>query len=223
MPFPNFHAARIEDPEQFASIKMLKQLPNGIQIYGGKTGDDENTKAQTYRFPKSKFTVAQSKKWLKDHDIKTIRFEPAKEQNMDRLRKLLKKEEVVRREREKRVDLITLPNECGELKPLKIKQGFLREVRKDNQPYCDLRIREVDGKKYSMTMKFRPDNQEAETAITKEMFQTMWPAARSKQEKERYIMDKWIVDRFKDGRVVAEFEYTDGNTAAHLPKGFQKA
>lgn len=79
MPFANFHAARVKDPDAFVRIRMLKELPNGIQIYGGplKSDPSGDTKPQTYRFPKSKFSVSQAKAWLKEHDIKTTGFEKA--------------------------------------------------------------------------------------------------------------------------------------------------
>lgn len=79
MPFPNYHAARIRDPSDFSRIVVLKTLNNGIMIYGGPLKSDPkgSGKTQTYRFPKSKFTVDQAKKWLAEHDIKVILFEKA--------------------------------------------------------------------------------------------------------------------------------------------------
>jgi len=85
MPFPNFHSARIKNPALFVSIVVLKTLSNGIMIYGGRLKSDPkgSSQEQAYRFPKAKFTVDQAKKWLKDHDIKYILFEPASEKNKD--------------------------------------------------------------------------------------------------------------------------------------------
>ena len=79
MPYANYHAARIRRPGDFVRIRMLKQLPNGIQIYGGplKSDPQGSGKPQTYRFPKGKFTADQAKKWLKEHKIKYILFEAA--------------------------------------------------------------------------------------------------------------------------------------------------
>jgi ATP-dependent Clp protease protease subunit len=81
MPYPNFHAARIQDPDDFVKIVVLQTLPNGIMIYGGplKSDPQGSGKPQAYRFPKDKFTVQQAKEWLKDHDIKYIMFEKATE------------------------------------------------------------------------------------------------------------------------------------------------
>ena len=79
MPFPNFHSARVMNPDLFLRIRVLKVLPNGIMLYGGplKSDPQGGTKTQTYRFPRKKFTVAQCKKWLRDHKIKYILFEKA--------------------------------------------------------------------------------------------------------------------------------------------------
>jgi len=81
MPYANFHAARIRDPDDFDHIIVLKTLDNGIMIYGGplKSDPEGPTKTQSYRFPKDKFTVAEAKAWLKEHDIEYILFEPAGE------------------------------------------------------------------------------------------------------------------------------------------------
>ncbi len=80
-PLPNFHSARIANPNLFVRIRELEKLPNGIRILGGplKTDPEGSGKPQTYRFPKDKFTTSESKTWLKDHDIKVILFEPASE------------------------------------------------------------------------------------------------------------------------------------------------
>lgn len=80
MPYPNFHAGRMKSPGLFARILVLKTLPNGIMVYGGPLKSDPrgSAKTQAYRFPKSKFTVAQARKWLKDHNKTPILFEPAK-------------------------------------------------------------------------------------------------------------------------------------------------
>lgn len=49
-------------------------------IYGGplKSKPRGATEVQSIRFPKDKFSVAEAKKWLKDHKKKYILFEPAK-------------------------------------------------------------------------------------------------------------------------------------------------
>lgn len=78
MPFPNFHAARIRSPEIFERIRVLRTLSNGIMIYGGPLKRGGGTVAASYRFPKSKFTPAEARKWMKDHGLTVILFEGAK-------------------------------------------------------------------------------------------------------------------------------------------------
>jgi len=79
MPYPNYHAARVRDPGAFSRIVTLKTFPNGVMLLGGplKGSPGGGSTAQAYRFPKSRFTAAQARKWLKDHNIKTIGFEAA--------------------------------------------------------------------------------------------------------------------------------------------------
>lgn len=76
---PNFHSARVKDPELFQEIKT-KELPgtNGILLILGRLKGEKTTTAQAYLFPKEKYTIQQSKKWLEENKIKTIKFEPAK-------------------------------------------------------------------------------------------------------------------------------------------------
>ncbi len=84
MPFANEHAGRVRTPDQFVRIVQLQKLPNGIRILGGplKSNPTGPTQAQSYRFPKSRFTEDQAKEWLSDHEIKVILFEPAQKDNM---------------------------------------------------------------------------------------------------------------------------------------------
>jgi hypothetical protein len=79
MPLPNFHAARVRNPGDFAKIVVLQSLPNGVLVYGGplKAGPSGSYTAQSYRFPKARFTADQAKAWLEAHKIKIIAFEPA--------------------------------------------------------------------------------------------------------------------------------------------------
>lgn len=79
MPYPNFHAARIKSPDAFARIVVLKTLDNGIMIYGGPLKSDPSgpSKTQAVRFPKSRFTAAQARAWLRENDYTVILFEPA--------------------------------------------------------------------------------------------------------------------------------------------------
>lgn len=75
-PFPNEHAARLTDPAQYNSFRRKNNdFGDGIDaIYGIKSG---KTELQAIRFSKDKFTVAEAKKWLADHNYKPMMFEPA--------------------------------------------------------------------------------------------------------------------------------------------------
>lgn len=76
-PYPNYHAARIKNPGRFRRIRVMQTSKEGIMFYGGPLKGETAATLQAIRFPKSKFTVAQAKKWLKDHDQSYILFEPA--------------------------------------------------------------------------------------------------------------------------------------------------
>ena len=76
LPYPNEHAARITDPDQYDSMRRKNnEMGDGVHvIYGIKDGKSE---VQAIRFDAKKFTPAEAKKWCKDHDFKPIEFEPA--------------------------------------------------------------------------------------------------------------------------------------------------
>jgi len=78
-PYPNEHAARIKDPEQYDSFaRENDELGNGIDtIYGIKEGVSE---IQSIRFDSSKYTTEQAKDWLDEHDFEYIKFEDAIEE-----------------------------------------------------------------------------------------------------------------------------------------------
>jgi len=78
-PYPNEHAARIKDPEQYDSFaRENDELGNGIDaIYGIKEGVSE---IQSIRFDSSKYTPEQAKDWLDEHDFEYIKFEDAIEE-----------------------------------------------------------------------------------------------------------------------------------------------
>ena len=78
-PYPNYHAARIKSPGLFSRVRVIQTTKKGVMLYGGPLKTNPRTSAlQSVRFPKNKFTVAQAKKWLKDHKQIYILFEPAK-------------------------------------------------------------------------------------------------------------------------------------------------
>ena len=77
-PYPHEHAARQLNPGQFSEFSRENdKFGAGIDAIWG-IGSDGKTKLQAVRFDSSKFTVAEAKKWLKDHDMKTT-IEPAKD------------------------------------------------------------------------------------------------------------------------------------------------
>ena len=81
MPYPNEHAARMRDPGDFLEDTFRrKKIADGVSLILGKLkqdGQDGPMTEQAYRFAKDKFTAAEAKKWLKDHDVKSSAFEEA--------------------------------------------------------------------------------------------------------------------------------------------------
>lgn len=77
-PYVGEHSARIKDPKQYDKFRRKNnEFGDGIHvIYGIKTEEDKS-EVQSIRFDSSKFTVSEAKKWLKDHNWKYIKFEPA--------------------------------------------------------------------------------------------------------------------------------------------------
>jgi len=134
----------------------------------------------------------------------------------------------VHKEIEDRFVLKALPKEVEGIKPVTIRQGILREVKKDKGivAYARVRAYEEPGKaiKYSLGVKHFPLSQESETTISKEMFDAFYPNHLDKpQEKKRYILDKgWIVDEKKDGGIVAERERASNSRESQLPEGWEK-
>jgi len=81
VPFPNEHAARLKDPNQYDSFaRKNNEGGEGIDfIYGIKDGVSE---LQAIRFDKTRFTTQESKAWLKSHDFEPILFEEASERKI---------------------------------------------------------------------------------------------------------------------------------------------
>ena len=81
MPFPNEHAARLKDPNQYDSFaRKNNEGGEGIDfIYGIKDGVSE---LQAIRFDKTRFTTQEAKAWLKSHDFEPILFEEASERKI---------------------------------------------------------------------------------------------------------------------------------------------
>ena len=78
MPYKNEHAARLTDPEKYKRFRRQNnKFGEGIDAIFGIRKDNNKVELQAIRFKADKFTVAQAKKWLKDHGYKPIRFEAA--------------------------------------------------------------------------------------------------------------------------------------------------
>ena len=79
MPYPQEHSARLENPDKYDDFRRENnKLGDGIHVIWGIKGD--TTEMQAIRFDKDKYTAAEAKEWLQEHDIKPIEFEPAKEE-----------------------------------------------------------------------------------------------------------------------------------------------
>jgi len=76
-PYPNEHAARLKDPAQFDEFRREPDAAGpGIDIIWGIKGSDP-VEIQAFRFDASRYSEAEARQWLKDHDFKVILFEPA--------------------------------------------------------------------------------------------------------------------------------------------------
>lgn len=122
----------------------------------------------------------------------------------------------VHKEREKRVELSELPEECKKVEPILIKQCKLKDIRNDDKSIAYVRVRmkkEVDkDSQYSLGVKHLPLQQEAEVEISKDMFDCFYDNSDNTQEKLRYCLSNgWDVDKIlskKDnGRIFAEYEH----------------
>lgn len=82
-PYPNEHAARLRDPDNFIADTMRsKEIAPGIRLIMGKLTPDGAMTAQAYRFDRAKFTAAEAKAWLKEHVLKPTTFEEATEKGI---------------------------------------------------------------------------------------------------------------------------------------------
>jgi len=86
MPYPNEHSARILSPDRFQKSHWSRMtLPNSdISVILGRLKGQTSTTIQAYRFPKNSYTPIQAQRWLRDHHIRVMKFEPARaETRMD--------------------------------------------------------------------------------------------------------------------------------------------
>jgi len=96
VPYPNVHVARLRNPKDFkktpdwasdgqfrtthgGTIYGKKKVPKSILITWGqlKTQSGQSAAPQRLSFPITHWTAARARKWLKDNNIKYIKFEPA--------------------------------------------------------------------------------------------------------------------------------------------------
>ena len=82
-PYPNEHAARLTDPDQYDSLRRENGAGGaGIDfIYGIKEGVSE---VQAIRFSSSQYSPAEARAWLAEHDFTPIEFEEATGDGEDR-------------------------------------------------------------------------------------------------------------------------------------------
>jgi HK97 family phage major capsid protein/HK97 family phage prohead protease len=75
-PYPNEHAARLTDPDQYDSLRRENDAGGpGIDfIYGIKEGESE---VQAIRFNSSQYSPSDARDWLAEHDFSAIMFEEA--------------------------------------------------------------------------------------------------------------------------------------------------
>lgn len=90
IPFKNFHAARVSDPDKYDKV-ITKDLGDGISLLIGyyNEGEEEKSEPQSYHFDKEKFTPDEVEKYIEKHDIKPIELEFAEnddEPNMDNIK-----------------------------------------------------------------------------------------------------------------------------------------
>lgn len=77
-PYPNEHAARIKEPGQYDEFaRDVEAGGDGIDfIYGINDNDSE---IQSIRFDADRYSEAEAREWLREHDFDPIKFEPAAE------------------------------------------------------------------------------------------------------------------------------------------------
>lgn len=77
-PYPNEHAARLRDPDQYDEFRRRNDGGgDGVDfVFGIKEGED-GAELQAIRFRLSKFTAAEARAWLDDRDYEVMEFEEA--------------------------------------------------------------------------------------------------------------------------------------------------
>lgn len=74
MPSTTEHTARISDPSKYDKFRRENdKFGKGIDVVWGILSNGK-TEVQSIRFDANKFTSAEARKWLKDHDYKPLEF-----------------------------------------------------------------------------------------------------------------------------------------------------
>lgn len=91
MPFPNEHAARLRNPNDFSADSFRRtaggtiygriKIPSSIGIIWGKLKGHNMPVPQSLRFKKDKWSTSEAKSFLKENKIKSIEFEPASDKS----------------------------------------------------------------------------------------------------------------------------------------------
>lgn len=78
MPYPNEHAARIQDPSKFKEFRRMtpKGAPKGLHLILG-IRDDGSSELQAIRGTASEISLDDMKEWLERHHYKATKFEEA--------------------------------------------------------------------------------------------------------------------------------------------------
>ena len=77
-PYPNEHAARLRDPDQYDSFRRSNDRGgNGIDFIFGINDGEDGADLQSIRFRLSEFTASEARDWLSENDYEVLEFEEA--------------------------------------------------------------------------------------------------------------------------------------------------
>ena len=77
-PYPNEHAARLRNPDQYDRFRRRNDAGgDGVDFIFGITEDEDGAELQAIRFRLSKFTAADARAWLDERDYEVMEFEEA--------------------------------------------------------------------------------------------------------------------------------------------------
>lgn len=80
MPFPNYHAVRLVDPELFRPGSFRIQVwskKHGLMAVWGRL-ENGGWRIQSLRFGKDAWTIDDVRRWLKEKGYTPIKIEPAR-------------------------------------------------------------------------------------------------------------------------------------------------